>query len=144
MDKNRNPVIDETKLKLVSTIAHPSAEVLDVLQQDERRYLAMLGQDLAELDAVLDEQMIYTHSSGRLETKAEFLDLLSNGRTVYLSINREVQGYIHSGDATLLYGRTHMEVSTAAGAKTIHCLYQSLWLRRPQGWRMASWAPTTL
>ena len=47
---------------------------------------AMLTADRAKLTALLSDQMSYGHSAGRLETKAQFLDVVAGKKTLYKSI----------------------------------------------------------
>ncbi len=47
---------------------------------------AMLAADGAKLATLLSDQLSYGHSAGRLETKAQFLDIVAGKKTLYKSI----------------------------------------------------------
>ena len=44
---------------------------------------AMLNADKAKLEALTADQLSYGHSAGKLETKAEFIDVTASKKTVY-------------------------------------------------------------
>jgi hypothetical protein len=44
---------------------------------------AMLNADKAKLEALTADQLSYGHSAGKLETKAEFIDVIASKKTVY-------------------------------------------------------------
>lgn len=44
---------------------------------------AMLNADKAKLEALTADQLSYGHSAGKLETKAEFIDIIASKKTVY-------------------------------------------------------------
>ena len=43
----------------------------DVIAADDRRFQAMMKQDWATLDASLADDLVYVHSSARVESKGE-------------------------------------------------------------------------
>jgi hypothetical protein len=47
---------------------------------------AMLAADKAKLEALTADQLSYGHSSGKLETKAQFIDVIASKKTVYKSL----------------------------------------------------------
>jgi hypothetical protein len=48
--------------------------------------MAMLAADKAKLEALVADQLSYGHSSGKLETKAVFVDVVASKKTIYKSI----------------------------------------------------------
>ena len=57
-----------------------------VRKAEEARIAATLKGDVAALQALLAEGMTYVHSSAKLETRQEFLDLIKTGYYQYKSI----------------------------------------------------------
>jgi len=47
---------------------------------------AMIAADKTKLDALVSDQLSYGHSSGRIETKAMFIDVFVSKKSVYKSI----------------------------------------------------------
>ena len=58
----------------------------EILALEDKRFAAMTGKDWKALDALLHDQLLYTHSSGVTDTKAVWMDAMKGGRTVYTSM----------------------------------------------------------
>jgi integrase len=57
----------------------------EILALEDKRYAAMCGGDFAALEAMLHDELLYTHSSGLTDTKATWLASLRSGKTKYKS-----------------------------------------------------------
>ena len=57
-----------------------------VIDLDRKRMQAMAKKDVATLQSVLADDLIYTHSSARLDTKKSLIDNMVSGSTVYTSV----------------------------------------------------------
>ena len=53
--------------------------VAQVRDAETRRYAAMVANDAKALDALLADDLVYTHSTAATETKKVFIDRLSSG-----------------------------------------------------------------
>lgn len=60
-----------------STDAGAIKDAVEALRQ------AMLAADKAKLESLTADQLSYGHSAGKLETKAEFIDVIASKKTVY-------------------------------------------------------------
>ena len=50
-------------------------EVIERVQQlEDARYAAMVSKDIETLDRLLDDKLIYMHSTGLADTKASYID----------------------------------------------------------------------
>src|SRR6267142_6423722 len=47
---------------------------------------AMMAADKAKLEALVSDQLSYGHSSGKVESKAEFVSVIAGKKTIYKSI----------------------------------------------------------
>jgi ketosteroid isomerase-like protein len=63
-----------------------SADEAAVVKAVEALNKAMLAADKAGLEALVADKLSYGHSSGRIETKAEFIDVFVSKKSVYKSI----------------------------------------------------------
>ncbi len=57
-----------------------------IIDLDKKRMHAMAEKDFATLNAVLADDLIYTHSSARLDTKQSLIGNMQSGATVYTSV----------------------------------------------------------
>ena len=102
---------------------------------------AMMAADKAKLEALVSDQLSYGHSSGKVETKAEFVGVIAGKKTIYKSITltdptvavvgnnavarhtfaaeveaeRQAEFAEDRRDAGLGEGRRHLEAAGAAG-----------------------------
>ena len=116
----------------------------DVLALEDRRVQAMIRQDFAALEALLHDQLIYTHSSASVDTKASWLDAMKSGRTKYKSANISEQKVRIYGDTALVAGRAEMQVEVGGQAKTLRLRFLNAWTKTPQGWKFVAWQSTPL
>ena len=61
----------------------------EILALENRRFEAMTNQDAQALDEILADDLSYTHSTARVETKAEFIFSSTSGRNKYRTIERD-------------------------------------------------------
>ena len=83
-------------------------EVIAVSKAVEAFRVAMLAADKTALEALCTDHLSYGHSSGRVETKAEFLAAAASGKTTWKSLT------FSNGSQSVLYG-TGIERHTLIG-----------------------------
>ena len=54
-----------------------------VIDLDRKRMTAMAQKDIATLNALIADDLIYCHSTARLDTKASLIGNMEKGSTVY-------------------------------------------------------------
>ena len=57
-----------------------------IIDLDKKRMTAMAQKDVATLNALLADDLIYTHSSARLDTKQSLIGNMESGSTVYTAV----------------------------------------------------------
>src|SRR5260370_24502347 len=57
-----------------------------LIDLDKKRMQAMAKKDVTTLETVLADDLIYTHSSARLDTKRSLIDAMVSGATVYTGV----------------------------------------------------------
>lgn len=109
---------------------------------EDRRYAAMVKADMAALEALVHEAMLYTHSSGVVDTKASWLESMRSGRTRYKSTSTPERRVRVLGDAALVTGKAQFEVELNGQPRTLKLLYLNVWSKTPEGWKFAGWQST--
>jgi ketosteroid isomerase-like protein len=140
MTKSRRQFVRAAAAGVVLLAAAPlTAQTSDeaaVAAAVEELHNAIIAADPAKLAAVSAETLTYGHSAGRLENKAQFIDQLAGGRSVYRSIVVQDQKIIvSSGVATV---RHNLAVVTVSNGKDVPSRLGVLlvWQKQPDRWRL--------
>jgi ketosteroid isomerase-like protein len=116
----------------------------EVRVAERQRFEAMLKQDAAALDTLLDADLTYVHTGGDLETKAQFVELIRSKKLIYESIApSEVRVRVHDGLA-LATGRSQMRVRNATGVSSFGIRFTEVYVRRGGRWLLTAWEATKL
>jgi hypothetical protein len=101
---------------------------MSALMAEEQRRLAMLGGDIAALDGLLSEGLVYVHSTGGRDTKTTYLDKLASGSLKYLTLSFEDLQVHGAGPVQVVTGRMSAEVSIQGQSKAIRSLFLTVWM----------------
>src|SRR6266487_697385 len=81
-----------------------------IIALDKKRMDAMCHKDITTLHALLADDLVYTHSTARLDTKQSLIRAMESGSTVYTAVEpSEVQAQ-DLGDAVVLTGVARISV----------------------------------
>ncbi|MGQ0547517.1 MAG: nuclear transport factor 2 family protein [Betaproteobacteria bacterium] len=111
----------------------PAAEILRL---EDERYGAMLAKDLKTLERLLDEELVYIHSSGVADGKESYLRGLREGLWDYQQIGRTEQSVKLAGDAALVFNRLAISIRVRGAQKELDTRALAVWVRRAGGWRL--------
>jgi ketosteroid isomerase-like protein len=112
-------------------------DVDEIQRLEDKRYAAMLGKDVATLDRLLHDDLVYMHLNGVADTKASYIAGLLDGVSEYRRIERsDVSIKIHP-HAALVFSRLSMSVTVRAQAREVEARVLVVWT--PSGdniWRL--------
>jgi ketosteroid isomerase-like protein len=110
--------------------------------QDKRIALTIAG-DLAGLGAAMSDDLTYTHSNARVETKAEFLEAIRSGQSRYKSMTFDERRVRLHGDATaIVSGTCRVQVTSGGRDIDIKLRFTELYVKQAGVWKMALWQST--
>ena len=110
----------------------------EILALEEARRKAMLQSDVATLDRLVSDVMIYTHSSGGKDTKASWLGKLTAGSLRYESLAFSDLSVIVVNDTALLTGRMNATAVHSGKPSIVDSLYLAVWVKQPTGWQLVA------
>jgi len=113
-----------------------------VLEAQDQRWALTAGGDLDELEAMLTEDMNYTHSSAAVDTKAQFLETLRSGKVRYISIEPEERAVRVYGDAAVVQGVAHLLVKVPDRDIDVRLRFTEMYVKQGGAWKMALWHST--
>lgn len=115
-----------------------------IIDLDAKRMKAMAAKDVATLEAVLADDLIYTHSSARLDTKRSLIDAMVKGTTVYTGVEPSEVKAQDLGDTVVLTGIAHIEVVLNGTPNAFGVRFTDVYTRRDDRWQMVTWQSTRL
>jgi hypothetical protein len=113
-----------------------------VLEAQDQRWALTAGGDLDELEAMLTEDMNYTHSSAAVDTKAQFLETLRSGKVRYISIEPEERAVRVYSDAAVVQGVAHLLVKVPDRDIDVRLRFTEMYVKQGGAWKMALWHST--
>ena len=115
-----------------------------VIALDAQRMTAMSTRDIGTLNALIADELVYTHSSARLDTKKSLIDNMQTGKTVYTAVvpsDVEAQDY---GDTVVLTGVARISVNSGGNAMNFGVRFTDVWANKSGNWQMVAWQSTKL
>ena len=119
---------------MTSVTAYNSDEEHKLLAADDARQSAMEAMDLDLLAPMLGEDLVYIHSSGKVDTKAEYLAGLVSGHISYTSVVSEDPAIWIVGDLATVYGVVDIAALVDGVARTLHGRSLASWIQREGAW----------
>ena len=123
-------------------MANSNADV--VIDIDRSRMQAMVAKDVAEFEALLAEDLVYTHSSARLDTKQSLIANMKSGATVYSSVEPSDVKAQDLGDVVVLTGAARIRVASQGKELDFTVRFTDAYARRNGRWQMVVWQSTRL
>jgi hypothetical protein len=115
-----------------------------IIDLDRRRMAAMVALDVPFLNSVLSDDLIYTHSSAKVDSKASLIEAMSSGTNAYTGLEASDVAARDLGDTVMLTGAAAMTVSLSGRATSFRVRFIDLWANQDGVWRMIAWQSTRL
>lgn len=116
------------------------APLTAVKAADEARMSAMKSADRDKLTAIFSDDLRYSHSSGVVDTKASFIDVLTKGTTKYLSVDYEDRNFTFPAPGiALMTGRAKFKIGTPNGDIDPTLAFLAVWRLEDGQWRFLAW-----
>ena len=115
-----------------------------IIDLDRKRMQAMASKDVATLRTLLADDLVYAHSTARLDTKQSLIDNMVEGRTVYTSVEPSDVKAQDLGDAVVLTGIAQIKVVSNGAPNAFGVRFTDVYARRNGAWQMVTWQSTKL
>jgi ketosteroid isomerase-like protein len=115
-----------------------------VIDLDRKRMQAMASKDVATLESLIADDLIYTHSSARLDTKRSLIDNMTSGSTVYSACEPSEVKAQDLGDTVVLTGIAQIKVTANGNAMAFGVRFTDVYAKRDGRWQMVTWQSTKL
>ena len=115
-----------------------------IIDLDKKRMTAMAQKDVATLKNVLCKGLVYTHSSGRQDTKQSLIEGMESGSTVYTAIEPSEVKAQDLGNAVVLTGVAAISVNSKGKPNSFRVRFTDVYENQDGTWRMVTWQSTKL
>ncbi len=115
-----------------------------VIDLDKERMTAMAQKDIATLKALLSDDLIYTHSTARLDTKQSLIGNMESGSTVYTAVEPSDVKAQDLGDAVVLTGACRIGVMSQGRPNSFSVRFTDVYANKGGQWQMVTWQSTRL
>src|ERR1700730_10845171 len=104
-----------------------------IIELDRQQMTAMAEKDVATLSKLLSDDLIYTHSSARLDTKQSLIGAMVSGTTVYTGVEPSDVKAQDLGDAVVLTGIAQIKVVSNGTSNAFGVRFTDVYARRNGG-----------
>jgi ketosteroid isomerase-like protein len=115
----------------------------EIHSHEDRRFQAMVAGDVEALDALLSDDLVYTHSSSSLDTKSSLIEGIRSKRFAYQQIERPEEQIRVYGQSAVVTGHARISLG-GANPRVLNLRYLDVWVRREAGWQMVAWQSTPI
>lgn len=139
----------KTLLSLVLTclcLGHPALRASEdpviaaVRAADDERVAATKAADRARLEAIFSPELRYTHSNGKVDTYASFIEALARRTTAYERMQYQQREFrVAAPGVVLMQGRVLADVANAKGKQTLDLSFLGVWRLENGRWRFLAW-----
>ena len=119
--------------------------VAAVRAADDERVAATLAADPARMEAVYSDQLHYTHSSGKFDTKKTYLESVVSHRTVYSAYEYEKREFqVVTPEVVVMTAHAYITAGTATAPNKLDLNVMAVWRLEAGKWRFLSWLSSKL
>ena len=97
---------------------------------------AMIDANKADLEKIAAPELSYGHSSGKVETKAEFVDALVSGRSDFMAINLSDQTIKIVGNTAIVRHTLNGETNDNGNKGTVKLFILTVWQKQKGEWKL--------
>ncbi|MDD9904881.1 MAG: nuclear transport factor 2 family protein [Rhodospirillaceae bacterium] len=113
-----------------------------IIALDRERMQAMADKNVDRLNELLCKDLVYTHSSARLDTKESLIGAMESGATVYTSVEPSDVAAQDLGDAVVLTGAAKITVVANGNPNSFGVRFTDVYHNQNGTWRMVAWQST--
>ena len=125
--------------------AQKSAVDVDEIKLAEQKWIAAVkSQDRSAMDGILASELIYTHSTGLVEDKAQYIAAVTSGNQKYDSIEYEAPSIRTYANTAVVATKVVMTGSTKGQPFNNQLRLLHVWVKRGGKWSLVAHQTTRL
>ena len=115
-----------------------------IVDLDRQRMNAMAQKDIATLNTLLSDELVYTHSSARLDTKQSLIGAMESGATVYTALEPSDVKAADFGNVVVLTGSARIHVTSQGRPNAFSVRFTDVYAEKNGQWQMVAWQSTRI
>jgi ketosteroid isomerase-like protein len=118
-----------------------------VRQLERERVEALVRADIKALDRILSDDLTYTHSTGRVDTKASLIDSIKSGTQKYEAMDHTDISVRLFRDVAVMSGTSAVKVRSggpSAELRSFQIRFINVYVKQTGRWQMVAWQSTRL
>lgn len=104
----------------------------------------MIAADTDALQRLLSDELIWTHSSGKAESKVEVINALAEGAVAYTALEMTQDRVLHAGGSYIHQGVLRGSAVRDGEMKLLHARFLSVWQEVGNQFQLVAWQSTNL
>ncbi|MDZ7935935.1 MAG: nuclear transport factor 2 family protein [Emticicia sp.] len=122
-----------------NTFAQSTKEIVETLER--KRFAAQVSKDFDFLEKVFANDLSYTHSGGKLDSKQSYIQSIRDGKSVYDKIDVEEILVREYGKAAVVNGKIMITQPPVDGKSVmLHIKYVVVYNKNgKKGWQLNTW-----
>jgi hypothetical protein len=114
--------------------------VIDLARQ---RMTALKQMEIDRVKELLSDELVWTHTSGRVDTKESQISSMESGEIVYSRYDPSDVVAQDYGDSVVLTGKADIHVNFRGTPYPLDVRFTDGWHRKDGKWKMVFWQATT-
>ncbi len=125
-------------------VSDSESSLAEVAKVERARFQAWVQKDTTALSKVIAEDVLYCHSTGVCQNKAELTGFITGGQSVYRAMDVVELKPQAFGDTVIVNGKLNMKVETAGQVSAFQAIYTDVYVKRDGRWQLVRWQSTRL
>jgi ketosteroid isomerase-like protein len=114
-----------------------------VVEMDRQRMTALKQMEIDKVKEFLSDELVWTHTSGRVDTKESQIASMESGEIVYSRYDPSDVKAQDYGDFVVLTGKADIEVDFRGTLYPLDVRFTDGWRKKDGEWKMVFWHSTT-
>jgi len=125
--------------------AVPAADLEAVLAAEDARFAAMIAGDAMAMRRWFADDLLYVHSTGKIEDREQLIESIQSGRLRYDAVEPSGRRVVFSGqDAAFVHGLARIRAASGPAALDFQASYLAIYSRSGEVWRLRAWQSARL
>lgn len=115
-----------------------------VLKVESQWEEALTNANASALEKIYDDTLIYTHSSGKVDTKSSYISAIKAGATRYESMKRDDIKVSVYGQAAVVTCHWDVHIASNGNKIDMNARYLHVYIRHKDGWKLVAHESTRI